>query len=366
MESGIKIRPTLERRERTAVIVPALNPDPGLISILDGLVGKGYVPVVVDDGSAPAADTIWKSVPEPVKVIHHERNLGKGAALKTGIGHVLDAVPQVLVLATMDADGQHSLDDLDAVVLEAWDTPGAMVVGERSFLDDVPLRSRLGNQVARDAFRAATGLELHDTQTGLRAFGRSRAVALTGIPGQRFEYETNVLLHCATSGVSVIGVPITTIYRDEKNSCSHYRSIRDSVRIGFSLAAFAGFSFICFVLDYLLFAAAVTLFPLLPVALAAGAARAVSASANYLLNRSTVFKSSCSHAASLPRYVVLACGVLMADCALTTMFMTWLGAGALVARVLAEALMFLVSFAAQRLLVFPAARAHGGEPAWAE
>lgn len=356
-------RPTEAQRHSTVVVIPAHDPDRILVGLAKGLAREGYAVVVVDDGSRLELSTLWAELEGVSCVVHHERNRGKGAALKTGIGYGVWLIPEARVFATMDADGQHTLSDLEAVVAAAWKTPGSLVLGTRSFVGDVPRRSRVGNQIARMAFRAVSGLDLADTQTGLRAFDRGLAQEFEAVSGSRFEYETNVLLHCVEVGVSIEEVSIATLYGDGTDSPSHYRSVRDSVRIGWCLASFSLSSLVCFVLDYALYAV-LMLLPLgLPVAGAALAARLLSAPVNYMLNRAFVFGGVRSSAASALRYALLACVVLAADCCVTMALMAAFGLGALAARLVAQVTLFFVSFVVQRTLVFPARAMKAGQRA---
>jgi hypothetical protein len=94
----------------------------------------------------------------------------------------------------------------------------------------MPFRSRLGNFLTRYALRAATGVMLKDTQTGLRGFPKASLPQLLAIPGQRYEYEMAVLLHSCRSGCAPFELPIRTLY-PARNSSSRFRPVRDSVRI---------------------------------------------------------------------------------------------------------------------------------------
>jgi hypothetical protein len=116
-----------------------------------------------------------------------------------------------------------------------------MVLGVRGFTGAVPLRSRLGNTVTRVLFRAVTGRGVQDTQTGLRAYPAHLLDWLTSVPGDRFEYEMNVLLEAARAGHPMDEVVIATTYLDG-NASSHFGWWSDSVRIYRPLVRFAATS----------------------------------------------------------------------------------------------------------------------------
>ena len=94
-----------------------------------------------------------------------------------------------------------------------------------------------------------TGVAVSDTQTGLRAFSAELLDFMSRISGSRYEYEMNMLASCAKKGIPIREVPIRTIYHDKENSCSHFRRIRDSVRIYRELFKFFLSSFSSFLLD---------------------------------------------------------------------------------------------------------------------
>jgi hypothetical protein len=161
-------------------------------------------------------------------VLRCSANRGKGAALKTGLRHVAETFPGHDVVSA-DADGQHSVADIRRVARHVGAT-GRIVLGVRSFDTDVPLRSRFGNAFTRVLFRAATGHDLRDTQTGLRGYPAALLPWLLRVRGVRFEYEMNVLLSAARDGHPVDEVEVATTYLPG-NASSHFGSLTDSVRI---------------------------------------------------------------------------------------------------------------------------------------
>lgn len=101
----------------------------------------------------------------------------------------------------------------------------------------MPPRSRVGNAVTRELFRAATGHRVCDTQTGLRDYPSTILPWLATIPGERFEYEMNTLLAAARAGLAIEQVEIATTYLDG-NASSHFGSMRDAARIYRALLRF--------------------------------------------------------------------------------------------------------------------------------
>ena len=185
--------------------------------------------VIVDDGSGPAAAQVLQQAESlGGTVLRHPGNRGKGVALKTGFRYAAERHPGLDVVCA-DADGQHSVPDIVRVADRVRAT-GHTVLGVRRFAGDVPLRSKVGNAVTRALFRAATGRGVRDTQTGLRAYPASLLGWLRTVPGERFEYEMNVLLAAARAGHRIEEVEITTTYLND-NASSHFSALSDSARI---------------------------------------------------------------------------------------------------------------------------------------
>ncbi|MDR1808319.1 MAG: glycosyltransferase family 2 protein [Propionibacteriaceae bacterium] len=340
-------------------LIPALDPDATFVTLVEDLVTLGLDVVVVDDGSGDAAAAHFDAVTRSATVLRHARNLGKGAALRTGLAWIADHCPGDAVIVTLDADGQHLPGDAAAVLDRAREHPG-IVLGRREIPDHAPLKSRLGNAAARRLFAGVTGVRVSDTQTGLRAFNAALIPWLVRVPGQRFEYELNMLLGAAREGVPLAEVGIAAVYADG-NPTSHFRPWRDTVLIGRDLARFALSSFGAFALDYALFSlftAGLTAAGLAHAAAVANlAARAASATANYQANRHFVFHRPGARR-SAGQYAILAVALLAANTVVLDTLVTRLALNPYVVKIGVELAFFAVSWAVQRHLVFRA-----GEPA---
>ena len=134
-------------------------------------------------------------------------------------------------MGIMDGDGQHQVQDMEKLILKARSCGKSLILGTRQISEKMPLRSRFGNTITRNIFRLMTGTAVSDTQSGLRAFSSEMNREFCEVSGERYEYETEVLLYCAKQKIPIVEVPIETIYRDKENSTSHFRVIRDSFRI---------------------------------------------------------------------------------------------------------------------------------------
>lgn len=344
------------------VLIPAYEPGHRLEPVVAGLFAADpdVEVVVVDDGSGPAfAPTFARVAASGATVLHHETNLGKAAALRTGLEHAFATHPGDDVV-TADADGQHTVTDIlriaDALREDAAATTPALILGCRSFSGRVPLRSRAGNAVARGVFRLAAGWALSDTQTGLRGIPSGLIAWVRDQPGERFAFEQNVLLHCRRDGVATREVPIETVYLDG-NASSHFRPVVDSLRIMLPLLLFAGSSLLAFGLDTVLLLALNALTGMLVPSIIA--ARVVSASVNFAVNRRVVFRAGSTGSSTgrgrMPRqalrYAVLALALLASN-------VVWLdaltryGLPLVVAKIATEAVLFVTSYGVQRSFVF--------------
>ena len=207
------------------VLIPAYQPGQHLVDLVGNL-GTRQI-VVVDDGSGPKYAAVFdKARGLGAAVVTHDRNRGKGYALRTGFAYVRDRYPDQPVVCA-DSDGQHRAEDIDAVADLVTTSGAAMVLGIRRFTSEVPARSRFGNALNRNAFRLMTGLSLRDTQTGLRGYPALMLPWLCEIRGDRYEYEMNALLAAVRAGLPLAEVEIATIYLNS-NAATHFRSVRDT------------------------------------------------------------------------------------------------------------------------------------------
>lgn len=358
-------------RNRFIALIPAYEPDAKIKTIADELKRRDFDLVIVDDGSGPAYEDLFEELSQKAIVLSHKENRGKGAALKTGMSYIekyMAYSETVLtssgaksvsgseaVIVTVDADGQHLPDDVLRVARIAAARKDALVLGSRALAEDVPARSKFGNTVTRHVYSAATGVSIHDTQTGLRAFHMSLIPRLLEIKGDRYEYEINMLLELAAEGTPIIEERIETVYEDN-NSGSHFRTVRDSMRIYKEILKFSASSLASFAIDYSMYAL------LLAVTGAAGpangliisniGARIVSGAANYTMNRRLVFKSRTGFARSAFQYFLLAAFILAGNTIVLSTLAGTLGVNSLLAKLITEVIFFAISWTVQRYVIF--------------
>jgi glycosyltransferase involved in cell wall biosynthesis len=327
------------------ILIPAYEPDGKLIDLLRRL--RHHDVVVVDDGSgARYAPVFAEASRSGATIVTLKLNRGKGFALKTGFAHIRRHFPGHDVVCA-DSDGQHRPDDIDAVADRLASTEAAMVLGARRFTGNVPARSKVGNAISRRLFKLTTGLALIDTQTGLRGYPARMLDWLGEVGGDRFEYELRLLLRAAREGLRVEEIPIATVYL-EHNASSHFRPMRDSIRIYRPLFAFAASSLLGFGVDTV----ALFLFAALTgnVVLSAVGARLISAVVNYTVNSTWVFA-----ARGALRYATLASSLLVAN-VLVLQALTDLTGSLVFAKVGTELMLFAASYLVQKHVVFRRSR----------
>ena len=303
---------------KVSVVLPSLDPDEKLTAVIDGLLEYGFSDIIlVNDGSKPENLHYFEDAatqhPE-IHLLHHEVNRGKGAALKTAFAWFLENRPDAAGVVTVDGDNQHHPEDTKACALHML-ANNKLVLGVRDFsLPHVPPRSRVGNRITSGVFKLFVGMTISDTQTGLRALTTDNIRQLITVSGDRFEYETNMLLAMKEKAIAFDEVKIRTVYIEE-NKSSHFHAIKDSWRIYKLILKhffrYAISSIVCFVIDEGVFMLLSFLLHsiLQDVALTAVctvSARLVSSMINFFMNHRLVFQSQASLGKSLVRYYALA------------------------------------------------------------
>jgi glycosyltransferase involved in cell wall biosynthesis len=334
------------------VVIPAYKPSPSLAALVEGLLDLGTrAIIVIDDGSGPEfADHFQRLASlDRVHVIHHAVNLGKGAALKTGLNYAQVQFPGSCGVVTADADGQHHPEDIMRIAERLRANPDALIMGVREFGSRVPWKSRIGNTVTRSLMRLVVGQKLTDTQTGLRGIPATLIPHLLHIASQGYEFELDMLIACKHQACPVLEEPIRTIYLDG-NKGSHFHPITDSMRIYFVLLRFGGISLLTAALDNLVFTIVFTLSG--NIVRSQITSRFAGMILSYAGARQGVFHSRQRHAVVLPKFVLLVVGSGLLSYTLLRWINTTFGLPVILAKLCAEGLLFIANFAIQRDLVF--------------
>lgn len=348
------------------VVLPSLNPDEKLINTVNALLEKGFHDIIIiNDGSDDAHLSPFELVAsyDACTLLVHEVNRGKGRALKTGMQYVLEHRPDSPGVITIDGDGQHHADDILACAQAMLDRKDEVILGVRDFSQpDVPFKSRFGNNLTKSVFRIFCGIRISDTQTGLRAIPAQYLKAMTEFTGERFEYETNMLLEIKSKSIPFSEVKIRTIYLDE-NASTHFHPVRDSFKIYKVILKFGMSSVLSSVIELLAFTLVNMILDLLPVEfrleisvlIASAVSRVISALCNYKMNRALVFNSGCR--SSFIRYAILCAGQLMVSATLVSLLSYLFTAetfGQTVIKAIVDTTLFFISYRIQKCWVFRA------------
>jgi dolichol-phosphate mannosyltransferase len=351
--------------KKTMIVIPAYNPGEELVPYVEELVQSGFKSIlVIDDGSRESCMPIFNKIDllNEVTLLRHAVNLGKGRALKNAINYLLNLPNEEewAGIITADSDGQHSVTDVKKVSEQLVLNDGSLVLGTRNFDEkDVPFKSKFGNKLTKHLFKLLYGKKIEDTQTGLRGISRNILHHYIDLSGERFSYETDVLIQTVRKKVEIIEVPIETIYI-EGNSETHFRPIADSMEIyGLLFKSFFKFmstSIMSFLLDISLFQLFISLFSILsPEIRILGAtviARVFSALFNYSANKSYVFESEKSVSSSLWRYFCLAIIQLACSAGLVYLIYSITGVQETVIKVFVDIFLFFISYRIQKSYIF--------------
>lgn len=332
------------------ILIPAYNPDNKLFSLVRELMSEGFSVILVNDGSEIGCDVFEQLSDFPgCHIIHHAINLGKGRALKTGFNYFYVNFPEAMGVVTADADGQHLSSDIKKIALTLLEDSSKFIIGSRKFLKDIPIRSLIGNILTKWIFFFLIGKKISDTQSGLRGIGRRLIPALIGLKGERYEYEINQLILTKNMGIDIREVEIETIYIQD-NKSSHFNPLIDSMRIYFLLFRFLLSGIFASVVDLIIFVAIYSASSSLLTSMVV--ARLCSSVINFALNKNIVFHNTSKITNVILLYylnVVVSGGLAYI---LIDMANSALDFAVVPAKVIIEALLFLLNFVIQREFIF--------------
>jgi putative flippase GtrA len=344
----------MESEMKPVIVIPANQPGHELLELLDGLTSDPEQRIiVVNDGSTGMARNIFDLIDTrqgQIQILHHAVNLGKGQALKTGFNHFLLCFSKECSgLVTADADGQHAIHDIVSVSKALDEHPRALCLGSRKLDENVPWRSLIGNKVTVGVFKLATGKKLIDTQTGLRGVPADFLPEMMRSSESGYDFELDMLLRAIKTHREIIEIPIKTIYISQ-NKGSHFNPMRDSLKIYFVFLRFSLLSLSTAAIDYSIFA--VTFSVTKSILYSIVAARIVAGVFQFTFGKYWVFRSSNRLVFEFAKYVLLVITLMMLSYSLITPMVNYLNFSPYLSKLIAEGLIFLLSFAAQNVFVY--------------
>lgn len=340
------------------IVIPALNPKSELIEYVDTLLSHGYPGIlVVDDGSRDDCRFIFDEIEKKqgCRILRHEVNLGKGRALKDAMSYCsgFDGI------ITVDSDGQHVAEDVGKIASAMTAHPDSLILGARDFnAEGVPWKSRFGNKCTVIALKLFIGGNISDTQTGLRGIPNSLIERYSKLAGDRFEYETVMLIDAIKSHTDIREVPIKTVYIDE-NSETHFHPVKDSLKI-YKVILGTFFKYVLssmssFLVDYGIFCGIIAALANTNITqtrsiwISTVIARICSSLFNYTVNKKLVFKSN-RGVTTLVMYYLLCIFQMSASAA---------GVSAIsiicptqIAKIIVDTLLFMLSYRIQNKYIF--------------
>lgn len=356
------------------LIVPSVNPDAKLLPYLRDLIKNGFQKIIlIDDGSNETCKATFetaRALPE-CDVLVHTVNMGKGRALKDALNYYCQNFSKDYSgVITVDSDGQHKAEDvahLDSVLSKY---PEALVLGVRDFDGPaIPFKSRFGNKITKNIMKVLIGKAeacgnhkkeaITDTQTGLRAIPNALIRRYLTLNGERFEYETNMLIDALHSHTPVEQIEIQTVYIND-NSETHFRPVADSFAIYHLI--FATFfkymlaSLSAFVIDYGMYCLLIYTLGFLAMGpkiwISTIIARVVSSLYNYTVNRQVVFQNQNNRKKTFVKYYTLCLLQLCCSASLVYLFCQNLHFPEAAAKLVVDTVLFLASFQIQKNWVF--------------
>lgn len=348
------------------IIIPSYEPDERLCTLLKSLKDSLKNPIIiVNDGSDSSYDKVFDSAKEILGeqgiFLKHDVNKGKGKALKTAFSYVTENMIGVVGSVTADSDGQHSPKCIGNVIDALDKNPDSLIMGVRDFdSDNVPKKSRFGNKLTTKVLKSVSGVCVSDTQTGLRGIPFKFMQELIEVKGDRFEFETIMLLESAKK-YPIIEVPIETIYDSKENHQTHFNPFKDSLKIyAILLKRFLKFvisSLSSCAIDLILFTILCKVFKAQEltgyVAIATAVARLCSATYNFFINYIVVFKSDENLFKSAVKYAGFAVVQMLLSAGLVSFFVAIIpNAIEVVVKMVIDTILFFVNYFIQHKFVF--------------
>ena len=351
--------------KKVYIMIPTLNPTEDLIDYIKHLKEKGFNDIlVINDGSNKEKQPIFDAIEniDGCKILTHAINLGKGRAMKNGFNFFLNLknLDEYSGMIAVDSDGQHSVEDVEKIAKLLETTPDSLIMGSRNFDGkDVPIKSSFGNKMTCLVFKLLYGQNLKDTQTGLRGFPTNIIYNFMDLFGERFEYETSMLIECALKKIDIKEVDIQTIYIDN-NSETHFRPIKDSLAIyNIILKSFIMYmcsSLMSFFIDIGMFSLFMNLFKYIggvgkSILIATVAARIISSLFNYTVNKNVVFKNT-DGKSTLVKYYILCITQILLSAGIVELIYSYFSGGAVLIKVVVDSILFILSYQIQQRWVF--------------
>jgi glycosyltransferase involved in cell wall biosynthesis len=213
---------------KCCVLLPTYNNGKVLERVIEDVLAFSNDVCVINDGSTDNTLEILSRYPQ-LKVLSYSPNQGKGWALRKGFEFARANGYEYAI--SMDTDGQHFASDLPVMLQALEANKNAIIIGARNMnQESVPGKSNFGNKFSNFWFTLETGIKLPDTQSGFRVYP-IKALEIIRFFTKKFEFEIEVLVRGAWSGLQVMAVPVKVYYPPAGERISHFRPFKDFSRI---------------------------------------------------------------------------------------------------------------------------------------
>lgn len=337
-----------------SILIPAYQPGDSLVLLVMELRKKGFSGniIIVDDGSSKHHEHFFNILKEyDINLLRHDKNQGKGEALKSGFTFWLNKFSTYEVgIVTADADGQHKPEDILKIVETLKYHPFQLIIGQRNFnLCHIPTRSLIGNKLTRSILKLFSGLKIQDSQSGLRGIPTKLIESMVKSKKSGYEFELEMLFIAKEQKTAILEVEIETIY-EQGNPSSHFNPIFDSMKIYFVLMRFCSISLLSALIDFSVFFIAFDLIHSIPVAVVLG--RTISSIFNFTCNRKYAFLNQHNIFKSALKYYSLVFVLGFLAIYLISFFHYEFGIPISISKLISESLLFFASFLIQHYLIY--------------
>ena len=217
------------------VVIPTYNNEKTLEKVVQDVLEITEDVIVVNDGSTDSTPIILEKF-RNIRVVSYAKNQGKGYALKKGFELAIKEGYQYAI--TIDSDGQHFAKDISAFIEKSLDQPDSLIVGSRQLpTDRMRQGSSFANRFSNFWFKFIAGITLPDTQSGFRLYPLSKLKDIHFYTC-KYEFELEVLVRSAWRGIPVTSIPISVFYPSREERISHYRPVKDFLRISLLYTVF--------------------------------------------------------------------------------------------------------------------------------
>ena len=212
----------------TVAVIPSYNEDKTINKVIEETLKHVSSVVLVDDGSKDKTEDVLENEYQGrLYYLRHPINMGKGAALRTGVRFAAKLGATRVVL--LDADGQHNPQEIPRF-LAKLNEGTELAIGARKKDGNMPFSMRSGNLFLSRLIQLLFGSHVEDTQSGYRAFEITNASKLIWKSNDYF-VETEMLIRAEKNKLKVRELPIATIYHDSYKGTTFI----DGIKIFFNI-----------------------------------------------------------------------------------------------------------------------------------